>query len=122
MPYNPGNFGAGCPTLTINSVTYKCETMNFPQTSDTVQDITDTSGDYAYPFANKGPVTGSATLQMAASSTAFPNTAAQNSTVGLFTAPIGSNSANVNCAITSVSMPRQSKGVWVFEINFRQVA
>ena len=122
MAYNPGSFGAGCPVITINSVTYKVNNLNYPQSSDATQDIADESGDYANFFANKGPITGSATLQCAASTTAFPNTVAQNATVGVFTSLIGSNAATQNLAITSVSVPRPAQGVWTFEISFRKVA
>jgi len=121
MPYNPGSFGAGCPVITINSVTYKCNALNYPQTSDAVQNINDENGDYLNMFGNKGPITGSATLQCAASTTAFPTTVAQNATTGVFTATIGSNAASQNLAITSVSMPRASQGVWTFEIGFQKV-
>jgi hypothetical protein len=122
MAYNPGSFGAGCPVFTINSVTYKVNQLNYPQTSDAVQNINDELGDYTNMFANKGAITGSATLQCAASTTVFPTTAAQNSTTGLFSANIGSNSAAQNLAITSVSVPRPSQGVWTFEISFQKVA
>lgn len=122
MAYNPGSFGAGCPVITINSVTYKVNALNYPQTSDAVQNINDELGDYTNLFANKGPITGSATLQCAASTTVFPTTVSQNATTGVFTALIGSNAATQNLAITSVSVPRAAQGVWTFEIGFQKVA
>lgn len=115
--YQDGTFPSGAPTLSINSVDYICNSLTFPQNSDNVVNITDGDGLHSGALTFTGPQTGTAELQLATNSTAFPTTAATNSTTGTFT--LASGGTNVNCFITSVTVTKPSTGPWIASINFQ---
>ncbi len=113
MPiYQDGTYPSGAPTLTINSVTYICDAFSLDDSANVV-DITNGSGEHAGALAFKGKTTGSATLQLASSSTAVPTTAAHSSTTGVFTHD------TKTYFITSVSKPKPKEGNWTVSINFQ---
>ena len=69
--WNDGAIPFGCPTLTINSVVYVAENLSFDNPSVVVQrrnEVNEPSGSYGV----QDFVTGSATLQKAATGTAVP--------------------------------------------------
>jgi len=113
--YQDGTAPAGSEVLTINSVEYPCN--NF-ETSDgsNVVNHTDENGEHDGAVAFKGPTTGSAELQLAASDTVVPTTAAASATTGVFT--IGSTTY----FITSVSKPKPAGGFWTVSIQFQKRA
>lgn len=115
--YQDGTFPSGAPTLSINSVDYICNSLTFPQQSDNVVNITDGDGLHSGALSFAGPQTGTAEVQLATNSTAFPTTASQNSTTGTFV--LASNGANVNCFITSVTVNKPSAGPWTASLSFQ---
>ena len=119
MPtYQDGTIPSGAPTLTINSVTYICNSFQFPQYSADTTSIKDANGNHAAAIQFAGPTTGSAQLQVASNSTAFPTTASINSVTGTFTVTNGVS--NVNCFITSASISKPATGPWLVDIGFQQ--
>jgi hypothetical protein len=117
MPYSDGTFPSGAGTITINSVAYKANSFSVNKSANTVN-VTDQSGDPSGALSFKQPRSGSAEVQFAASSTAEPTTAAENSTLGVFIANI--NSVNVNCFITSVSISKPKDAPWTASINWQE--
>lgn len=117
MPYQDGTFPSGCQTITINGVTYKCNSFPHNKPARTVN-ITDNVGDPSGALSFKEPYNGTAELQFAASSTAEPTTAAENSTTGTFVATI--NNTNVNCFITAVSINKTKDAPWTASITWQQ--
>ena len=117
MPYSDGTFPSGSPTVTINSVAYKCNSFTVNKSANT-QNITDQSGDPSGALSFKQPRTGTAELQFSANSVVEPTTAAENSTIGVFIANI--NSANVNCFITSASISKPKDAPWTASINWQE--
>ena len=119
MPlYQDGLFPSGSPVVTINGVTYKANSLTFDKSAETTN-INDESGNHAGALQNEGPVTGTMELQFAASNTAIPTTAAENSTTGVCVLPIGAASANVNVFFTSVSVSRPARGPWTATVGFQ---
>lgn len=116
-PYSDGNFPSGAPTLTINSVTYICNSFSVSKSANTVN-VTDGNGDPSGALSFKQPRAGSAELQFAANSTAEPTTAAANSTTGVFIANIAG--ANVNCFITAVTVNKPKDAPWTASISFQE--
>lgn len=112
-PYVDGAFPNGSRVLTINSVTYKCNSFT-EDDSSTTENVNDENGEHAGAVSKKGPTTGSAELQLATSSTAVPTTAAESATTGTFIID------SVTRFITAVSKPRNSSGVWVVNIQFQK--
>ncbi len=117
MPYSDGTFPSGSPTLTINSVAYKCNSFSVNKSANTVN-ITDQSGDPSGALSFKLPRSGSAELQFAANSTVEPTTAAENSTIGVFVANI--NSSNVNCFITACTVNKPKDAPWTASISWQE--
>lgn len=116
MPYSDGTFPSGAPTLTINSVSYKCNSFTVSRSS-TINNVTDNNGDPSGSLLFKNPITGSAEVQFSASNIAEPTTAAENSTTGTFVANI--NSSNVNCFITSCTVNKPKDAPWTASINWQ---
>lgn len=116
--YQDGTFPSGAPTITINSVDYIVNSLTFPQQSDNVVNITDGDGNQSGSLSFAGPKTGTAELQLATNTTAFPTTAAENSTTGEFT--ISSDGSNVDCFVTSVTLNKPSAGPWIASIGFQE--
>lgn len=112
-PYVDGAFPNGSRVLTINSVTYKCNSFT-EEDSTTTDNVPDENGEHSGAVSKKGPTTGSAELQLATSSTEVPTTAAANATTGVFTID------NVVRFITAVSAPRNNSGVWVVNVQFQR--
>lgn len=115
--YSDGTFPAGSPVLTINSVTYKCNSFSVDKSAETVQ-ITDEDGDHAGALSFSGPITGSAEVQFAAANTAEPTTAAANATTGVIT-NVNIAGANVNCFITAVGISKPQRGPWVASLSWQ---
>lgn len=115
--YQDGTFPSGAPTITINSVDYICNSLVFPQQSDNVVQITDGDGLHSGSLSFAGPATGTAELQLATNTTAFPTTASENSTTGTFV--LSSDGSNVNCFVTSVSLNKPSAGPWTASLGFQ---
>lgn len=115
MPYQDGTFPSGSPTLTINSIAYKCNSFAVTQGANT-QIITDNAGDVSGHLSFKGDVTGTAELQFAASTTAEPTTAAANATTGVFSATL--NNVATNCFISSVTVTKPKDAPWTASLNF----
>ena len=111
--YQDGAYPSGAPTLTINSVTYVCDAFSLEDASNVV-DVTNASGEHAGAISIKGKTTGSATLQLATSTTVAPTTAAAAATTGVFTLD------SATYFITSVSKPRPKDGYWTVSINFQK--
>lgn len=117
MPYQDGNFPSGAPTLTINGVTYICNSFSVQKPANTVN-ITNGSGDPSGALSFKQPLVVTAELQFAASSTAEPTTAAANSTTGTFIANIAG--ANVNCFITACTVNKPKDAPWTASITAQE--
>jgi hypothetical protein len=117
MPDSDGNFPSGSPSITINSVAYIANSFTVNKSANTVS-ITNGSGDPSGALSFKQARTGSAEVQFAASSTAEPTTAAENSTTGVFIANI--NSANVNCFITSCSINKVKDAPWTATVQWQE--
>ena len=118
--YQDGTFPSGSPVLTINSVTYKCNSFSVSKSAEVVS-TTDENGLHSGAVSFGGPTTGSAEVQFAASSTAEPTTAAANSTTGVIT-NVNIGGANVNCFITSVSISKPQRGPWTASLGFQAKA
>lgn len=117
MPYSDGTFPSGSPTLTINSVAYKCNSFSYTKPTRTTN-ITDQNGDPSGALSFEDPINGTAEVQFAANSTAEPTTAADNSARGTFIANI--ESANVNCFITAVTVNKPKDAPWTASITWQQ--
>jgi len=117
MPYQDGTFPSGCPVLTINNVTYKCNSFSYTDGTNTVT-ITDEAGapDGALSFAQA--TVGAAELQYSAANVADPTTAAVSSTTGTFAVSL--NNANANCFITSVTVTKPKDAPWTASINWQK--
>lgn len=110
MAYQDGTFPSGSPVLTINSVTYKCNSFTVNKGAETVQ-ITNENGDHSGALSFPDLITGTAEVQFAAVSTAEPTTAAANSSLGTMV-NVNIGGANVNCFITSVAVQKPQRGAW----------
>ena len=117
MAYQDGTFPSGSPVLTINAVTYKCNSFSITKSAETVM-ITDENGAHSGAIQFVGPNTGTAEVQFAASTTAEPTTAAANATLGVIT-NVNIAGANVNCFITSVAIAKPQRGAWVATLGFQ---
>lgn len=117
MPYQDGTFPSGAPTLTINSVAYKCNSFTVSRNSRTTN-ITDNNGDPSGALSFEDPISGTFEIQFAASSTAEPTTAAENSTRGTFVANVAG--ANLNCFITSVVLNKPKDAPWTATGNWQE--
>ena len=115
--YQDGVFPSGSPVLTINSVTYKCNSFSVDKSSEVAQ-IVDENGAHSGALGFAGPVTGSAEVQFAAANTAEPTTAAANATTGVIT-NVNIAGANVNCFITSVGISKPQRGPWVASLGWQ---
>lgn len=115
-PYVDGTYPSGAPIITINGVTYKCNKISFDKSAEVVN-VTDPDGMHAGAIAFKGPRTGTAEIQFAASTTAEPTTAAANSNTGVFLANI--DGANTNCFITSVAIEKPQRAPWTGTLGFQ---
>lgn len=116
LPYQDGTFPSGSPIITINSVTYKCNSFQPEKTAETVN-VTDENGAHAGALSFQGPTRGTAELQFAANTTAEPTTAAANSTTGVFIANL--NGSNANCFIDSVSISKPQRAPWTATIGWQ---
>lgn len=116
MAYQDGPFPSGAPVLSINNVTYKCNSFTVEPSATTVQ-ITDQNGAHSGALSFVGPTTGTAEIQYAAENTPDPTTAAANATTGVFVANI--NGANANCFITSVSISKPQQAPWTANLGFQ---
>lgn len=101
---------AGSRVLTINSVTYKCNSFTRSET-DSVTNLTDENGEHSGAIAVGQPETVTAEIQIATATTPIPTTASVATTTGTFV--IGT----ATYFITSVSEARPSSGVWAVTIN-----
>ena len=115
MPYSDGTFPSGSPVITINSITYKCNSFQVTKGANTTT-ITDEAGDVSGHLSYKADITGTAEVQFAASNTAEPTTAAANATTGVFVATI--DNANANCFITSVTVNKPKDAPWTASLNW----
>jgi hypothetical protein len=111
--YPDGTRPSGAGTVTINSVAYKCDNFQLDSAANTVNS-TDENGQHNGAVSFKGPTTGTATLQLAADSTAVPTTAAESSTTGVFTRD------SVTYFITQVGVVKPSNGFWNVPISFQK--
>jgi hypothetical protein len=116
--YQDGSIPSGSPVITINNTTFKANSFSFPNDSANTTNIQDENGQHAAAISIFGPTTGSAQLQLATSSTLFPQVAAANSAWGTFTVP--SNGSNVNCFITSCTIQKPAAGPWLADIQFQK--
>jgi hypothetical protein len=114
--YQDGTFPSGAPTLTINGVTYKCNSFAVSKAAETVN-ITDENGAHSGALSFAGPVTGTAEVQFAANTTAEPTTAAANSTTGVFAATL--NNVSTNCFITAVTVNKPQRGPWTAALTWQ---
>lgn len=117
MPYQDGNFPSGCNTVSINGVTYVCNSFNYTKASRKTN-VTDGSGDPSGALFHKDFYTGTAELQFSASNIAEPTTAAANSTTGVFVANI--EGANANCVIESVTINKQKDAPWTASVTWQR--
>lgn len=101
--YSTGSYPSGAPTLNISGVSYVCNTWNGPNKTTNTAQINNGAGERVGANSVTGPATATAELQLATSSTALPNTAAENATAGVFVGP-----DNANYFITAVSPARQA--------------
>lgn len=102
--YQDGSFPTGTPVIDINSITYVSNSFDFNSSTSETVNIKDENGEHVGANSALGPGTGSAVLQLAASSTEIPTTAAENATIGVFT--FSHDGANVDAFITSVTVNR----------------
>ena len=114
--YQDGNFPSGSPVITINSVGYIAEDFQV-QDSASTQNQADQNGEHSGALSFKGPLRGTASLQLASSSTSWPQPAARNSTWGVFVATV--YNASVTCFIDSVSIRRPNQNKWMADINWQ---
>jgi len=118
MPtYVDGSFPTGSPVLTINSVTYKCNSFTTSKGSETVQ-ISDENGAHIGAVSVTSPITGTAEVQYASINTASPTTAAANSTLGVIP-NVNIDGTLTTCFIQSVSTVKPAKGPWVSTLGFQ---
>lgn len=115
--YQDGTFPSGAPIITINGVTYKANSFSVDKSSEVAQ-IVDENGAHSGALAFAGPITGSAEVQFAASSTVEPTTAAANSTLGVMT-NVNIAGANVNCFITGVAVSKPQRGPWTANLSWQ---
>lgn len=116
MPYIDGTAPSGSKIITINSVTYKCESFTHDRPAETIQRF-DENGDPSGAVQFKNHQTGTAVLQFAANTTAEPTTAAENSTTGTFATTL--NNVSTNCFITSVAIQKPARGMWTATIGWQ---
>ena len=114
--YQDGTFPSGSPVLTINAVTYKCNSFNVAKSAETTN-ITDENGAHSGALSFTGPTTGTAEIQFAANTTAEPTTAAANSTTGVFSATL--NNVATNCFITAVAVNKPSRAPWTASLSWQ---
>lgn len=108
--YNPGSFPTGTPTLTINSVTYICNSFSVNRPTKKTN-VTDGNDAPVGVIMQEDFDTLTAELQLATTSTVVPTTAAKSSTTGTFTFETST------WAIESVSEPREKLGQRVVSIT-----
>lgn len=115
--YQDGSFPTGSPVLTINAVTYKCNSFNVDKSAET-QQILDENGIILGALSYAGPTTGDAEVQFAAANTPEPTTAAANNVTGVIT-NVNIASANVNCFITGVKIAKPQRGPWTASLTWQ---
>jgi hypothetical protein len=114
MLYNPQSFPTGTPVLTINSVTYKTNSFSISRPTQKAT-VTDENAAPLGFMLQEDFQTLTAELQLAASATVVPTTAATSATTGVFTLD------TVSWAIESVTEPREKLGQRVVQITAQRV-
>lgn len=117
MPYQDGTFPSGSPVLAINNVNYKCNSFAVSKGSKVV-DITDNVGDPSGALGFRTPRTATAELQLAASTTIEPTTAAANANTGTFIAVV--DNANVNFFIVTCVVTKPKDAPWTAAITAQE--
>lgn len=112
--YNPQSFPTGCPVLTINSVTYKTNSLSITKPTQKTN-VTDEAGAPLGAIMQADFVSLTAELQLATAATVVPTTAAESATTGVFT------HETVSWAIESVTEPREKLGQRVVQITAQKV-
>lgn len=108
--YNPGSFPTGCRVITINSVTYKSNTESKATPAQEAK-LYDEAGAPMGLLMQEDFKTETFELQLAATSTPVPTTAAEATATGTFSLD-GST-----WAINSVTEPREKLGQRVVQIT-----
>jgi hypothetical protein len=114
--YQDGNYPSGAPVVVINNVNYVANSFTVDKSANVVQ-INNQNGEQVGALSMYGAKTGTAELQFAASTTAEPTTAAENSTRGVFVANV--DGANVNCFITSCTVNKPANSNWTASVAFQ---
>ena len=108
--FNDGSIPYGSEVLTINAVTYVAENVTFDNPS-VVKERTNEIGEPSGSFGVQGFVTGSATVQKAATGTAIP-------TPGLTFATSSFSGSSVTFIVTKVSPVFAQGDAMNFNIEF----
>lgn len=115
--YQDGLFPSGAPILTIGVTGYRCN--NFQVDEDAaVVNINDNNGEHDGAVIFRGPVTGSAELQVATTASALATHVANSVTSGLFS--YAYNGTTLTYMITKAGETRPAQGVWLQPISFMQ--
>jgi hypothetical protein len=116
LPYSTSaNLPYGSRVLTINSIAYIANNFRVSQAGKLLERMTELGAPNGAVLIDT-PYTGSAELQLANTSIAFPNVSLT------FSARVDSENANLNFFITEVGVPETSDQWKNCDITFREVA
>lgn len=114
LPFNDGTVPFGSRVLTINSVTYVAENFEVKEPTFNVErrnEINQPNGQYI----DADFITGSATLQLATSSTAIP---ANGDTFA--TKPRAADVSTTTFVLTEIGIPEEQGGIKKVPVQFRK--
>lgn len=115
LPYSTSaNLPYGSRVLTINSIAYIANNFRTTQAGKLLERMTDLGAPNGAVLI-RAPYTGTAELQLANTSIAFPNVSLT------FSANVSSEGTNLNFFITEVGNPETQDQFKVCDITFREV-
>ena len=118
MPYQDGNYPSGAPVVTFNGVGFVVNSFTVNDNA-TTQSINDQNGEHAGALSFKGALTGSMEVQIATSSTSFPQTAARSSTWGVTSSPVTILGTAYTLFNTNVVHNKPNQGQWTANIDWQ---